>query len=108
VRHEDAATAVVAGDHSDPISFLEVHRILIVPVVLALGGYMFNLSQKLAVLRQLDGKGKKNVLLFLREARLVHGAIGVTEEELAQQAYSLEGATMPNGRKYEDWLRSLP
>ena len=29
----------------------------------------------------------------------------VTEEQLAECA-SLEGATMPNGQKYEDWLRS--
>jgi hypothetical protein len=34
------------------------------------------------------------------------GAIGVTNEEGEQQAESLEGATMPNGQKYEDWLRS--
>jgi uncharacterized protein YjbI with pentapeptide repeats len=34
------------------------------------------------------------------------GAIGITNEELAQQALSLEGATMPNGRKYEDWRNS--
>jgi uncharacterized protein YjbI with pentapeptide repeats len=33
------------------------------------------------------------------------GAQGVTEERLAQ-AKSLEGATMPNGQKYEEWLRS--
>jgi uncharacterized protein YjbI with pentapeptide repeats len=31
---------------------------------------------------------------------------GVTDEELDQQAKSLEGATMPNGQKYEDWLKS--
>jgi uncharacterized protein YjbI with pentapeptide repeats len=29
----------------------------------------------------------------------------ITNEELKQQAYSLEGATMPNGQKYEDWLK---
>jgi len=29
----------------------------------------------------------------------------VTREQL-DQAYSLEGATMPNGQKYEDWLKS--
>jgi uncharacterized protein YjbI with pentapeptide repeats len=29
----------------------------------------------------------------------------ITEEQLAQCA-SLEGATMPNGQKYEDWLKS--
>ena len=29
----------------------------------------------------------------------------ITNEELYQQAYSLQGATMPNGQKYEDWLK---
>ena len=33
------------------------------------------------------------------------GARGITNEELEQQAGSLEGATMPNGQKYEDWLK---
>jgi uncharacterized protein YjbI with pentapeptide repeats len=36
---------------------------------------------------------------ILSEAR------GITNEELDQQAASLEGATMPNGQKYEDWLK---
>jgi uncharacterized protein YjbI with pentapeptide repeats len=30
---------------------------------------------------------------------------GITNEELEQQAASLKGATMPNGQKYEDWLK---
>lgn len=30
----------------------------------------------------------------------------ITNEELARQAASLEGATMPNGQKYEEWLKS--
>jgi uncharacterized protein YjbI with pentapeptide repeats len=34
------------------------------------------------------------------------GARGITNEELEQQARSLEGATMPDGQKYEDWLKS--
>jgi hypothetical protein len=34
------------------------------------------------------------------------GAEGITNEELDQQAASLEGATMPDGQKYEDWLKS--
>jgi hypothetical protein len=33
-------------------------------------------------------------------------ALGFTSEELEQQAASLEGATMPNGQKYEEWLKS--
>jgi uncharacterized protein YjbI with pentapeptide repeats len=32
-------------------------------------------------------------------------AEGITNEELEQQAESLEGATMPNGQKYEEWLQ---
>ena len=30
---------------------------------------------------------------------------GIANEELDQQAKSLKGATMPNGQKYEDWLK---
>jgi hypothetical protein len=33
-------------------------------------------------------------------------AEGITNEELEQQAASLEGATMPNGQRYQDWLKS--
>src|SRR5215213_6174392 len=33
-------------------------------------------------------------------------ANGITNAELEQQAVSLEGADMPNGQKYEDWLKS--
>ena len=41
----------------------------------------------------------------LREANLSN-ALGISEEELDKQAYSLEDATMPNGQKYEEWLKS--
>jgi hypothetical protein len=41
----------------------------------------------------------------LSEANL-DGAFGVTNEKLAQQAEFLDGATMPNGQTYGDWLRS--
>ena len=34
------------------------------------------------------------------------GAEGITNAELDQQAVSLVGADMPNGQKYEDWLKS--
>jgi uncharacterized protein YjbI with pentapeptide repeats len=37
---------------------------------------------------------------------LLDGAEGITNEELEQQAETLEGATMPNGQKYEDWIKS--
>jgi hypothetical protein len=41
----------------------------------------------------------------LREADL-DGARGVTNRELEQQASLLSRTTMPNGQKYEDWLKS--
>jgi hypothetical protein len=41
---------------------------------------------------------------YLENADLEY-AKGITEEQLAQQAI-LTGATMPNGQKYEDWLKS--
>ena len=34
------------------------------------------------------------------------GASGITNENLMRQTFRLEGATMPNGQKYEDWLKS--
>ena len=34
------------------------------------------------------------------------GAEGITNAELEHQAVSLVGADMPNGQKYEDWLKS--
>jgi uncharacterized protein YjbI with pentapeptide repeats len=40
----------------------------------------------------------------LNHANLNH-ASGITNEEMEQQAASLEDATMPNGQKYEDWLK---
>jgi uncharacterized protein YjbI with pentapeptide repeats len=42
---------------------------------------------------------------ILREANL-SGVLGVTNEELEQQARTLSGTTMPDGQKYEDWLKS--
>jgi hypothetical protein len=41
----------------------------------------------------------------LSDAKLI-GAVGRTNEEL-DQAHSLKGATMPDGQKYEDWLKSM-
>jgi uncharacterized protein YjbI with pentapeptide repeats len=52
-----------------------------------------------AVLRGADLSGA-----YLAGANL-SGATGITYEELERQAASLEGATMPNGQKYEDWLK---
>jgi len=51
---------------------------------------------------------------LLRHANLSHVFVrgtslrrvsGVTNEELAQQAAELQGATMPDGQKYEDWRK---
>ena len=36
----------------------------------------------------------------------LEGARGITTEELERQAYSLEGTTMPDGQKYEEWLKA--
>jgi hypothetical protein len=33
-------------------------------------------------------------------------ASGITNEDLKRQTFRLEGAPMPNGQKYEDWLKS--
>jgi uncharacterized protein YjbI with pentapeptide repeats len=41
----------------------------------------------------------------LRGANL-SGAEGISNEVLDQQADSLKRATIPNGQKYEDWLKS--
>jgi len=40
----------------------------------------------------------------LNDANL-NDASGITNEELEQQADSLKGTTMPNGQKYEEWLK---
>ena len=41
---------------------------------------------------------------FFQDTNL-NGATGVSNEELEKQALSLKGATMPNGQKYEEWLK---
>src|SRR5215208_5563663 len=90
-------------------------------------------ARTLTVLGRLDTSRKTAVMQFLEEARLVrevagrepvialagadlsdanlssanlNRAEGITNEELEQQAASLAGATMPDGQKYEDWLKS--
>jgi uncharacterized protein YjbI with pentapeptide repeats len=62
--------------------------------------FLSGANLRLAYLRDADLRDAD-----LRDADL-SGAAGVTNEELEQQASSLEGATMPNGLKYEDWLKS--
>jgi hypothetical protein len=34
------------------------------------------------------------------------GDAGVTEKQVPHEVDSLASATMPNGQKYEDWLKS--
>jgi uncharacterized protein YjbI with pentapeptide repeats len=36
----------------------------------------------------------------------LEGARGISEEQLHEQCKILIGATMPNGQKYEDWLKN--
>jgi cell division protein FtsB len=111
-------------------------------------------ARTFSALEQADRNGKKSIIRFLYDARLIQGddpavslsgatltnvplghmdlrsvnlsgtnlnganlkstdlsnanlsgAEGVTNEELQQQAASLEGATMPNGQKFEDWIK---
>jgi uncharacterized protein YjbI with pentapeptide repeats len=60
-------------------------------------------------LRGADLRGANLSGTDLRGANLsgtnLYEATGWTEEQLTA-AWSLEGATMPNGQKYEDWLKS--
>src|SRR5918995_6356553 len=56
-----------------------------------------NLSDAILVNANLSGAVLDNANLS--------GAEGITNEELEQQAVSLEGANMPNAQKYGDWLK---
>ena len=56
-----------------------------------------NLSDAILVNANLSGAVLDNANLG--------GAEGITNEELEQQAVSLEGANMPNAQKYGDWLK---
>jgi hypothetical protein len=64
------------------------------------GAYLSDANLSDAVLLNVD---LSNAVLDNANLR---GAEGISNEQLEQQAYSLEGATMPNGQKYEDWLKS--
>jgi len=63
------------------------------------GAYLGGASLSGAYLSRADLSGGN-----LREANL-SGAAGCTEEQLDQAGF-LTGATMPNGQKDEDWLKS--
>jgi uncharacterized protein YjbI with pentapeptide repeats len=58
-----------------------------------------------ADLSRADLSGANLVGANLENANL-SGADGITNAELEHQTVSLEGADMPNGQKYEDWLKS--
>lgn len=47
-----------------------------------------------------------NLLDASMERADLTGAVGKTNEQLEQKVSTLEGATMPDGQKYEDWLKS--
>jgi uncharacterized protein YjbI with pentapeptide repeats len=64
-----------------------------------------SLNESLADLRGANLSGADLSGADLSGADL-RGAKGMTNEELEQQVGSLEGATMPDGQKYEDWLKS--
>jgi uncharacterized protein YjbI with pentapeptide repeats len=48
---------------------------------------------------------KANLRRAVLDNANLSGAEGITNEELEQQAVSLEGANMPNGQKYGNWLK---
>lgn len=52
-----------------------------------------------------DLRGAKLGRADLRGASL-EGALGIGNDELWQQTYTLEGAIMPNGQQYEMWLNT--
>jgi hypothetical protein len=58
-----------------------------------------------ALLTKVKLSGSRLFKAYLHDADLSK-AEGITTEELAGQASSLELATMPNGQRYEDWLKS--
>ena len=128
-----AARRYRAGRSSPPASILYESRLIFAEdrVVLDLKGADLvetNLSGAILIEARLRGTNLSEADLsdaYPIEAKLsraiLHGAYledadlrgadlrdvqGVTDEELDQQAKSLEGATMPNGQKYEDWLKT--
>ena len=84
--------------------FLQALGVLLAALV-GLGG-LYLMQVLAAYVRQRTGLETED----LSEANLsganLEGALGIANEELRQQAIPLEGATMPNGQKYEDWLKS--
>jgi uncharacterized protein YjbI with pentapeptide repeats len=52
-----------------------------------------------------DSPGPKNASLRLADLSEVDLTDAYVSQEQLLSAASLEGATMPNGQKYEDWLK---
>ena len=68
-----------------------------------------------AVLTEADLTGADLTAADLRDAKLgganlggatLEGALGIANDELRRQASTLEGTTMPDGQKYEEWLKT--
>jgi cell division protein FtsB len=73
------------------------------------GLILANLSDAFLIRADLSGANLSDAVLSgaAWDNADLSGALGITNEELAQHTknYELEGATMPNGQKYEDWLK---
>jgi Pentapeptide repeats (8 copies) len=78
------------------------------------GADLFGANLRYAELKGADLSGADLFDADLRDSDLsyadlsyadLRSARGVTDEELEQRAQSLEGATMPNRQKYEEWLK---
>jgi hypothetical protein len=75
------------------------------PVLGLSGAYLRKANLRAANLREAN-LGVANLGVANLSGADLSGAKGITNEELVdQQAASLEGATMPNGQKYEEWLK---
>jgi uncharacterized protein YjbI with pentapeptide repeats len=67
--------------------------------------HLFGANLSEANLRNADLSDAYLRYVYLRNTNL-RGARGISNEELDQKARSLQGAAMPNGQEYEDWLKS--
>jgi uncharacterized protein YjbI with pentapeptide repeats len=74
------------------------------PVLVLTGANLSGANLSGTNLRGINLRGAYLGEAVLSEADLM-GAVEITNEKLKQEAKSLTGATMPNGQKYEDWLK---
>jgi uncharacterized protein YjbI with pentapeptide repeats len=89
--------------HGATLSLADLHGTLWSLADLS-GADLFGADLSGADLFQADLSGADLTLADLSGANL-RAAKGITNEKLERQARSLKGATMPNGQKYEDWLK---